>query len=251
MKKTYFAVLVLSAMALCAFAQDNGNAAGARDASSLDQTDPALVGVDSAEQRLKEVSVDKFELEGSWTCKMSADEGIIEGRLFDGSPKNKNAIPEEEGLNLPDSKVYGVKVSYYRRGYNSFEVYAVKPLPIEGITKTFSVWVAGRSYPHVLKFIVEDHLGKRFELYAGKLNHAGWKLMTVAIPPQNGAGMSGIVQKDYHYGTSMGLKVVGFRIECDPMETYGNYYVYFDDLRAVTDLYEVDLRDEDDMKDNW
>ena len=181
---------------------------------------------------------------------MSSDEGIIQGRLFEGAPKQKQPIPEEEGLNLPDNKVYGAKVSYYRRGYNSFEIYAVKPIPVEGITKTVSVWVVGRSYPHVLKLILEDYMGKRFELYVGKLNHAGWKLMTVAVPPQNAAG-TGIVQKDYHYGTSMGLKVVGFRIECNPWEAYGNYYIYFDDLRAVTDLYEVDLRDEDDMKDTW
>lgn len=242
MTKKYFTIAaLLSALSLFAFAQEN---------SPLDSVDPSRIGVESAELRLKEVSVDKFENEGSWVCSMSADEGVIQGRLFEGSPKEKKPIPEEENLNLPDNKVYGTKVSFYRRGYNSFEVRAVKPIPIEGITKTVSVWVVGRSYPHVLKLLLEDYMGKQFELYLGKLNHAGWKLLTVAVPPQNATG-SGIVQKDYHYGTSMGLKVVGFRIECNPWETYGNYYLYFDDLRAVTDLYEVDLRDDDDMKDSW
>ena len=246
MTKKYFTVAaLLSALSLFAFAQEN-----TRDGLDLDQIDASRIGVESAEQRLKEVSVDKFENEGSWTCSMSSDEGVIQGRLFDGAPKQKKPIPEEENLNLPDSKVYGTKVSFYRRGYNSFEVRAVKPIPVEGITKTVSVWVVGRSYPHVLKLILEDYMGQRFELYVGKLNHAGWKLMTVAVPPQNAAG-TGIVQKDYHYGTSMGLKVVGFRIECNPWEAYGNYYIYFDDLRAVTDLYEIDLRDDDDMKDSW
>lgn len=244
-KKHFTVVALLSALSLFAFAQEN-----TRDGLDFDQVDASRIGVESAEQRLKEVSVDKFENEGSWTCSMSSDEGVIQGRLFDGAPKQKKAIPEEENLNLPDSKVYGTKVSFYRRGYNSFEVRAVKPIPVEGITKTVSVWVVGRSYPHVLKLILEDYMGQRFELYVGKLNHAGWKLMTVAVPPQNAAG-TGIVQKDYHYGTSMGLKVVGFRIECNPWEAYGNYYIYFDDLRAVTDLYEVDMRDDDDMKDSW
>lgn len=247
MAKKYFTVFaLLSALSLFAFAQDSE-----RTTAALDQSDPAFIGVDSAEQRLKEVSIDKFENEGSWVCSMSSDEGIIQGRLFDGAPKGKKPIPDEESLNLPDSKVYGAKISFYRRGYNSFEVRAVKPIPVEGITKTVSVWVVGRSYPHVLKFILEDYMGQRFELYAGKLNHAGWKMFTVAVPPQNAVG-GGIVQKDYHIGNSMGLKVVGFRIECNPWEAYGNYYIYFDDLRAVTDLYEVDLRsDADDMKDSW
>jgi hypothetical protein len=49
----------------------------------------------------------------------------------------------------------------------------------------------------------------------------------------------------------MGLKVLGFKIECDPMEAYGSYYVYFDDLRAVTDLFAEDNRDVDDMVDSW
>ena len=49
----------------------------------------------------------------------------------------------------------------------------------------------------------------------------------------------------------MGLKIVGFRVECDPEEAYGHYYIYFDDLRVVSDLYEVDMRDKDDMFDNW
>lgn len=247
MKKNYFAVLLLlSTVSFLATAQEANNRV-----APADGPEASFSGVDSAQQRIAEVSVDKFEVEGSWTCSMSSDEGIIQGRLFEGSPKQKQPLAAEEGLNLPDNKVFGAKVSFYRRGYNSFEVRAVKPLPIEGITKTISVWVAGRSYPHVLKLILEDFLGERYELYVGKLNHAGWKLMSVSIPPQNSVSQTGIVQKDYHYGISMGLKVVGFRIECDQIHTYGNYYIYFDDLRAVTDLYEVDFRDADDIKDNW
>jgi len=218
---------------------------------NLDAANPALIGNDSAEQKLKEVSIDKYENEGTWTAAMSSDEGIIKGRLFDGAPAGKKQIESEKDMNIPDTKVYGVKVEFFRRGYNSFEVTAVKPLPVEGIAKTVSVWVVGRNYNHTLKLLLEDYWGKRFELYVGKLNHSGWKLMTVAIPPQNPDGKSGIIQKDYHYSTRMGLKVVGFKVECDPTDAYGSYYMYLDDLRVVSDLYDMENRDKDDMYDNW
>lgn len=218
---------------------------------NLDAANPALIGTDSAIQKLKEVSVDKYESEGSWVAAMSPDEGVIKARLFDGSPAGKKPIPAEEGLNLPDSKVLGVKVDFFRRGYNSFTVTSVKPLPVEGIAKTLSLWVVGRNFNHTLKLLLEDYWGHQFELYVGKLNHSGWKMMTVAIPPQNRDGKSGIIQKDYHYSTRMGLKIVGFKVECDPEDAYGSYYLYLDDLRVVSDLYEMEARDTDDMYDNW
>lgn len=241
-------------LAVAAFAQTAAPAttSGASTADlNLDQANPALIGADSAIQKLKEVSIEKFENEGTWAVSMSADEGLIKGRLFEGSPAGKKSIPEEEAMKLPDSKVYGVRVDFFRRGFNSFAISSVKPLPVEGIAKTVSVWVVGRNYNHTFKLILEDYWGKQFELYMGKLNHSGWKQMTVAIPPQNPDGKSGIIQKDYHYSTQMGLKIVGFRVDCDPEDAYGSYYIYMDDVRVVADLYEMEARDPDDMYDNW
>lgn len=253
MKKFFALVLLISLSFGFVFAQNEGDAAGNQDYATIDAADPTRIGVTSAEVRLKEVSVDKFETEGTWKVAISSDEGVIEGRLFDGNPLKKEPIEDEADMNIPDTKVYGAKISFYRRGMNSFTVKAAKPLPIEGITKTVSVWVIGRSIPHELTLIVEDFFGQQFEIYVGKLNHAGWKLMTAAIPPQgvNAYAGSGIIQRNTHYGKNIGLKVVGFKIDCDLDESYGKYYIYFDDLRAVTDLYEVEMADPDDMDDNW
>jgi hypothetical protein len=75
--------------------------------------------------------------------------------------------------------------------------------------------------------------------------------MTAVIPPQQELGTNGIVQQNFHYSNISGIKVTGFRIDCDPMEALGTYFVYFDDLRAVTDLFTEDLRDPDDPIDDW
>lgn len=238
MKRT-FIVVAFSLAAAFAFSQS----------SELGAPDPQRVGVDSAQQKLKEVSVDKFEAAGFWFSSISSDEGYTTTRLFEGGPAGKQPVEDEKDMNIPDKYVLGTRVDFLRRGNTSIQLYPIRPIPIEGITKTISVWVVGRNYNHTMKILVQDFFNNKFELYMGKLNFQGWKKLTVAIPPQGSDGRSGIVQRNYHYNNNMGIKVIGFKIECDPMETFGSYYVYLDDLRAVTDLFAEDNRDPDDMVD--
>jgi hypothetical protein len=239
MKYVIFAALIVSFVVPGLFSQEVG------------EPDAAQLGITEAQQKLKEISVDKFEYDGFWMSSMSTDEGYPTTRLFDGGPSAKVPIPEEEGLNIPDKYVLGTRVDFLHRGYNTVTIYPSRPVPIEGITKTVSVWVAGRNFNHELNLLIEDAFGRPFELYMGKLNFQGWRKMTVAIPPQALDGVHGIVQRNYHYNSMMGIKITGFRIDCDPMEAYGSYYVYFDDLRAVTDLFAEDIKDADDPSDMW
>lgn len=219
---------------------------------AVDVPVPDQYSITSADVVLKEISIDKFETEGSWNSAISSDEGYIRSRLFEGSPRAKRPIPDEEGLNISDNSVLGTKVEFYRRGHNTFTVTAARPLPIEGVGKTVSVWVVGRNFNHRLNLLLRDYQGRDFELYMGKLNHSGWKQMSVSIPPQHPNGKNGIIQTNYHYGNrSTGLRIIGFRIDCDPEDAYGSYFIYFDDLRVVADIYDLQYRDEDDMLDSW
>ena len=220
----------------------------AQQGTSLTDPDPTIIGADSAKQALREVSVDLFEREGSWNARISSDNGVISSRLFDGSPASKEPMAENEGVT--DERVLGVKVEFFRRGINSFYVTAARPIPIEGITKTVSVWVTGRNQGHNLYLLVQDYFGNNFEIYMGSLALSGWKKMTAAVPPSPD-GERGIVQQSAYYGERPGLRIIGFRIDCDPLLARGSYYLYFDDLRAVTDLYDMENRNEDDMIDNW
>ena len=238
--KRLISVLVVAAIFGVAFAQQG--------TSSLSDPDPTIIGADSAKQALREVSVDLFEREGSWNARISPDNGVITGRLFDGSPAAKEPMEENEGLS--DERVLGVKVEFFRRGVNSFYITAARPIPIEGITKTVSVWVAGRNQGHSMYLLVQDYFGNNFEIYMGTLAFSGWKKMTVAVPPSPD-GERGIVQQSAYYGEKPGLRIVGFRVDCDPLLARGSYYTYLDDLRAVTDLYDMENRNEDDMIDNW
>lgn len=240
MKRIFITLLILF---LTGFLFAQQNEVGAPNAERI--------GVDAAQQQLKEISIDKFEHDGYWISSMSTDAGFTMSRLFSGAPQDKAPLEEEAGLNIPDQYVLGTKVDFLRRGHTSVTISPIRPIPIEGITKTISVWVVGRNYNHELKLLLQDYFGRPFELYLGKLNFQGWKKLTVAIPPQALDGINGIVQRNYHYNNQLGIKITGFRIDCDPMEAYGTYYVYFDDLRAVTDLFAENNRDADDMADAW
>ena len=209
------------------------------------------IGIDTAQQMIREVSVDKFEREGFWLSSMSSDEGYTTTRLFRGSPAGKQPIPDEESLNIPDNYVLGTRVDFLRRGYSSFTIYPIRPIPIEGITKTVSVWVAGRNFNHELFLLIQDFFGRQYQFYMGRLNFMGWQRMVVAIPPAPEDGLSGVVQRSYHYHNHFGIKIVGFRVDCHPLEARGSYYIYFDDLRAETDLFSEQHRDPDDMVDGW
>jgi hypothetical protein len=95
------------------------------------------IGVDSAQQDLKEISITKFEDAGFWFSNMPRDQGLTELRRLPGGPLDKQPIEGEEevGIEEADKYVLGLKVSYYRRGLNMFTLYPVRPLPVEGITK--------------------------------------------------------------------------------------------------------------------
>jgi hypothetical protein len=234
------AILLVVAGILCAQQQQE-----------IGATNPEYLGIDAAQQQLKEVSVDKFEHEGFWLSTMSTDSGYTMTRLFAGGPSGKEPLEGEEDMDIPDEYVLGTRVDFLHRGHSSFTLYPVRPIPIEGITKTISVWVAGRNFNHTLSILIQDYFGRPYELYVGKLNFQGWKRLTVAVPPQAEDGRNGIVQRNYHYNNQMGIRITGFRINCDPMEAQGSYYIYFDDLRAVTDLFAENDRDPDDMSDAW
>lgn len=259
MKKAIIALIAIAALVAVqgAFAQTTTASPTTGNQPNIGTPDATRIGVDTAQQKLKEVSVDKFEAAGFWNAFMSADDGFIQGRLFEGSPAGKanEPIPDERYVGIDpkvaDKYVFGARTEFFHRGVDEMYIMAKRPIPIEGITKTISVWVVGRNYNHKMKIILQDFFGNRYELPLGTLNFQGWKKLSVAIPPQNPDGATGIVQRNFHYNNHMGIKILGFKIECDPMEAFGTYYVYLDDLRAVTDLFAEDNRDPDDMNDAW
>ena len=105
--KRFLIVILVFSVATVAFAQ-RANEVGSPDADRL--------GIDAAQQYLKEVSLDKFEREGFWRSTMSSDDGYTTTRLFAGSPSGKQPLAEEDGLNIQDKYVLGTRVDFIHRG---------------------------------------------------------------------------------------------------------------------------------------
>lgn len=211
--------------------------------------------VTSANSQIVEVRLSGFEDASFWDVSMPDDQGVISKQSRSGAPydvsneQSPNAIAkrdEENGIprSYPRQKVLGVKVQYIARGHNWFAIRPVKPIIIEGICQSISCYVAGRNYKHFLKIFIVDYFGDEKVLAVDKLNFIGWRELNVSVP-------ASIEQTDYHFIDKQGIKFNGFMVECDPLESYGVYYIYFDELRAVTDIFNEKTRDKDDMGDNW
>lgn len=230
----------------------------------------------STDEELVTFILDDFEKSGAWTPAMPRDQGVIFSMRREGVPpllkrinkltrdiSNQNEAylrkkqaqkqqPKENpltGFPYRDNKyVLGVRVEFMKRGYNWFTITPPQPIKIPGICKQISCWVVGRGYRHWLWIMIRDYHGRRRYLSAMRpLIHKGWRKILFPIRADQ------IVQEDYKVTDpkKVGITFDGFLVQCDPMESRGKYYIYFDLLTAQVDLYFEFNRDDDDMRDFW
>jgi len=246
-KIAFISVLLFVLLGSFSFAQQDNTGllktVGAPDASE--------VGKDSAQQRLQDITVDNFEDPGLWYGQIEADLGLISVLRKQGFPArrdilDKSRLDADKAQNVPTGQyVLGAKVVFFKRAMTDFSIISVRPIPIPGIAKTVSIWVVGRSFNHSVKLVLEDFFGNRNEVFFDKkLTFKGWDKLTAVIPPT-------MPQSEKHYTGRAGIKIVGIRVICDLLETYGTFYMYLDDLSAITDLFSEEARDTDDILDDW
>ena len=74
------------------------------------------------------------------------------------------------------------------------------------------------------------------------------RVFTLVLPE----GESNPLSREYALKEAGRLGVKVEVIDITPvLEAFGTYYIYFDDMRAWTDLYAAENRDPDDMADVW
>jgi hypothetical protein len=140
-----------------------------------------------------------------------------------------------------DLKSLGIWGRFDRKGYNWIEVYPVAAgggddaqpakIPIPGRIRFLDLWVWGSNLDYRLEAYFEDYNGMIYTVNMGSLAYEGWKNLRVAIPPS-------FPQAKKVLPRLASLRFVKFRIWTAPTEEVGNFYIYFDQLKILTDTFE-------------
>ena len=186
-----------------------------------------------------------------------------------GAIKATEAGPE--ALFIPaDQKKYclGVKGAFKTMGFNFIEVlppvykaelypqlsnlftnpipnpYNDRFIPLPGRIRSIDVWVAGRNYNYNLEIWIQDFNGFVYALEMGKINFPGWRNMSKPLPVY-------IPQEEKHIPKEQPLKFIKYVLRADPFERADKFFVYFDHMKVVTDLYVVRYDGIDNIKEPW
>lgn len=233
MKKTALYSLLTAALGLSVYlaAQAGGGATAGGGAAKSESG-----------SKLSNILLENFEDAGSWQGTMPIDLGIIRVMRREGASKELKA----EGSNA-NRYVLGARINYFKSGPSWFSLTPPREIPIPGVTKSISVWVSGRNYNHQLKAVLKDFHGDIRYANFGKMNFPGWQKMTAQISPH-------IVQDNFKMNPvwrPRGVKVTAMLVDCAMDETTGEYFMYLDNLSAVTEMFAEENVDPDDMVDDW
>lgn len=208
--------------------------------------------VAGAEGQEVEILLNDFEQEGFWYPSFAPERGNTNIMVFEGKPSEKQVINYQDGTANPNEKVLGLRAWFSRKGFFNLKLIPFSPIQIPGKVRSISVWVSGRQYDNKLSITIKDSKGLTWKLPfedesgSSSLGFNGWKRMTAIIPDE-------VRQKDYIYSREPFISITSLDIDFNDRTTElgRDYFIYFDDLTAVTDLYYQLQRGDDDLDDNW
>ncbi len=186
--------------------------------------------------------VDNFDSpDTNWTWKAAGSKYAAKDfpvlKYFDGMP---NAIRVTQTDTNAQYKMLGMEVKFDRKGDNWVDIYPSKKdsegkekpfeIPFKGRISRLDLWVWGANYAYDLEMLVRDCNGRVHTLSLGLVNHEGWKNMSVLLP-------GNIQQVSPYLNGLQNMSFVCFRLRTRPSERVDNFYIFFDNFKALTDTY--------------
>ena len=111
-------------------------------------------------------------------------------------------------------------------------------LQLPGRVKGLSIWFHGRGDDYKLECWIKDYKGDVHIIKFGSLNFVGWRPLKASIP-------SDIPQSTENYPQTRVLKIVRFVIRSTPDAYSKDVFMFFDQLKALTETYEVSFDGQD------
>jgi len=157
-------------------------------------------------------------------------------KYFDGMP---NALRVMQSDSDKEYKFLGMQFKFNRQGDNWVDIYPTKSsgegddaaapyeIPLKGIVQRFDLWVWGAGYAYDLEILVRDCNGRIHTLPVATLNYHGWRNLAVTVP-------SNIQQRSRYLSQRKHMSFVAFRIRTQPTENVDDFYVFFDEFKALT-----------------
>jgi hypothetical protein len=134
----------------------------------------------------------------------------------------------------------GIRAGFLRRGYNYLEIIPAikgddgklvyKPIPLKGHVLSMDIWVWGSNYNYYLEAHILDSEGIPHTLNFGNLNFVGWKNLSAKVSLS-------IPQAKRHLLQNEQIRLTKFVLWTRPQEKVDEFYVYFDQLKILTDTY--------------
>jgi len=162
------------------------------------------------------------------------------------------------GANAQVYRSLGMNAAFDRRGYNWIDLYPTMAddsegksfeIPMPGRVKSIDCWVWGANLKYYIEVFIRDYRGVVHTLKLGDISFPGWHNLRVELA-------NNIPQERRLLPSYAGLKFIKFRIWTLPVERVDNFYIYFKQLRILTDVFEAlfdgsDLADPDHVQDLW
>jgi hypothetical protein len=101
-------------------------------------------------------------------------------------------------------------------------------------TQGVSLWVHGRGNDYTMECWLKDYKGDVHILKMGSINFVGWRPVRVTVP-------ANIPQEIQSYPQTRVTKIVRFVIRANPNAGTEDIYLFFDQLKVLTDVFEVNF----------